>query len=483
MFVGRETELHKLNISYKKDGFQFPVIYGRRRVGKTTLISKFISDKKAVYFVAIESSMRENLRLLSVQILSVLAPDSPKNPFPSFCEAVEYVFEKAKNERIVFVIDEYPYLANSDKSVSSILQAAIDKHQERSRLFLILCGSSMSFMEKQVLGYESPLYGRRTAQFKILPFDYHTSAKMHPCFSYEEKITLYSITGGIPEYLSRIDTNLTVFENVCELFFNPSGRLFEEPSSLLKQELKIPETYNAIISAIATGSSKLNEIATKTGMETSQASKMLSTLISLGIVKKESPVTFAKSKKTLYILSDLMFKFWYRFVLPEQSRINAGLGEEACKEMFDEQLNSHIGNAFEEAAKQYMWIMQKKDLLPIPFKNIGRWWGSNPVTRTEEEVDIIACNGVRAIFGECKWKNAKTETGILENLKRKASLFSCFDELHYMLFSKSGFTEELKRKSRDDRFVTLYCLVDMFLEGGENGKISESSCTPEFYYR
>lgn len=229
MFIGRETELDGLNSSYKKDSFQFPVIYGRRRVGKTTLINKFIQGKKAVYFVAIESTIRENLRLLSSQILSVLAPDAPKNPFQSFSEAVEYIFEKARHERIVFVIDEYPYLASSDKSVSSILQAAIDKHQANSKLFLILCGSSMSFMETQVLGYESPLYGRRTSQYKILPFDYLTSAKMHPNYRNEEKITIYGITGGIPEYLSRIDAELTVFENARNCSLTRQGVCLKSP--------------------------------------------------------------------------------------------------------------------------------------------------------------------------------------------------------------------------------------------------------------
>ena len=462
MFVGREAELAGLQGSYNKDSFRFTVIYGRRRVGKTTLINEFIRGKKAVYFVAIESTIRENLRLLSNQILPALAPEAPKNPFGSFDSAVEYVFEKAKNERIVFVIDEYPYLANSEKSVSSILQATIDKYQAKSRLFLILCGSSMSFMERQVLGYESPLYGRRTGQLKIYPFDYLTSAKMHPSYTHEEKLTLYGITGGIPEYLSRIDSKLTVFENTNELFFNPTGRLFEEPANLLKQELKMPETYNAIISAIAMGSSKLNEIATKAKLETSQASKMLSTLVSLGIIKKEVPVIKTSSKKTIYALSDLMFKFWYRFVLPEQSRINAGLGEAACKEVFEGQLSSHIGYAFEEASKQYMWIMQKKGNMPVSFKSIGRWWGSNPKTHTQEEIDIIAVDSNKAIFGECKWKNTKTGTAVLDELQRKASLFEGFDEKHYIIFSKSGFENNLINIAKKNQSVILSGLSDMF---------------------
>ncbi|MCL2436605.1 MAG: ATP-binding protein [Clostridiales bacterium] len=462
MFVGRKHELENLNKGYDKDSFQFSVIYGRRRVGKTTLINEFCKNRKAIYFVAVESTAKENLEILSAQILSTLAPDAPKNAFSSFREAIDYVFERAKTERIIFAIDEYPYLATSDKSVSSILQAAIDKHQANSKLFLILCGSSMSFMENQVLGYKSPLYGRRTAQYKVFPFDYLESAEMLPGFNKEEKITLYSVTGGIPEYLSRIDNTLSLQENVRDLFFNPSGRLFEEPANLLKQELKIPETYNAIITAIAGGSNRLNEIATKVGIETSQCSKMLSTLISLGIVRKEYPITETKSKRPIYLLDDWMFIFWYRFVLPDLSRITAGLGEIVCDEIFAEQLNSHTGYAFEECAKQYMWHLAREKKLPYAFKKIGRWWGNNPKERREEEIDFIAFSGTKATFGECKWRNALADVDILDDLTRKSELFSSFTNISYMIFSKSGFTDSLKNRAAKQGDVVLVDVEGMF---------------------
>jgi AAA+ ATPase superfamily predicted ATPase len=462
MFVGRKNELESLNNSYNRETFQFPVVYGRRRVGKTTLINEFCKGKKTVYFVAVQSTAKENLEILSAQILSILAPDAPKTPFPSFRDAIDYIFERAKKERIIFAVDEYPYLANSYKAASSILQAAIDKYQADSKLFLILCGSSMSFMEKQVLGHESPLYGRRTAQYKLLPFDYLESGEMLPGFNNEEKIILYSITGGTPEYLSRIDNNLSLQENVRSLFFDPSGRLFEEPTNLLKQELKMPETYNAIITAIADGSSKLNEIATKVGIETSQCSKMLSTLISLGLVCKEYPITEIKSKKSLYLLSDWMFIFWYRFVQPELSRITAGLGETVCKEIFAEQISSHTGRAFEECAKQYMWRALKEKMAPVSFKNIGRWWGNNPQERCEEEIDFIAFSGGKAIFGECKWKNAQTGEDTLEDLMRKAGLFQYFSYFHFILFSKSGFTSALTSRAAKQKNITLIGVGDMF---------------------
>ncbi|MCL2820268.1 MAG: ATP-binding protein [Oscillospiraceae bacterium] len=463
MFVGREAELDTLDKCYKMNNFQFPVIYGRRRVGKSTLIKEFCKNKKTIYFVAIQSSAKENLDILSNQILLTLAPESPKNPFISFRAAIDYIFECAKTERIVFAIDEYPYLAQSDPSVSSILQAAIDKHQAESMLFLILCGSSMSFMENQVLGYESPLYGRRTSQLKLLPFNYLESAVMLSQYLNEEKIILHSITGGIPEYLSRIDCSLSVKENVCNLLFNPGGRLFEEPSNLLKQELKIPETYNAIIAAIAGGSNKINTISTKVGIETSQCSKMLSSLISLGLVRKEIPVTEIHSKKSIYILNDWMFIFWYRFVQPELSRITAGFGNIVCDEVFSHELNSHVGRSFEECAVQYMWYLLKENALPVSFKKIGRWWGNNPKLKCEEEVDIIAFADNEAIFCECKWRNQKTGEDTLDDLIRKSKLFPEFQVIHYILFSKSGFTEKLMERSTSDKNISLVNIDDMFL--------------------
>jgi AAA+ ATPase superfamily predicted ATPase len=463
MFVGRSDELDALNRAYSKDGFQFPVIYGRRRVGKTTLINAFCKGKKTVYFVAVQSTLKENSEILSNQILSALAPEAPKNPFPSFRDAIDFVFQRAKDERIIFAIDEYPYLAESDKSVSSLLQAAIDKYQAGSRLFLILCGSSMSFMEEQVLGYKSPLYGRRTAQIKLLPFDYLTSAEMLCGFSNEEKLTLYSITGGIPEYLSRIDNSLSVYENVRGLLFDPSGRLFEEPANLLKQELKMPQTYNAIIAAVADGSSKLNEIATRADIETSQCSKMLNTLIGLGLIKKEVPVTEqANSKKTVYLLDDQMFIFWYRFVQPELSRITAGLGDAVCTEVFEGQLAGHVGYAFEKCAIQYMWMLLKQRRAPIAFRKIGRWWGNNPRERSEEEIDFVGFADAAAVFGECKWRNQIIGEDVLENLIRKSELFPVFKNKHYMLFSRSGFTPSLRVRAGRQKNITLVSANEMY---------------------
>jgi len=482
MFIGRKRELEELEKYYKDTSFHFAVFYGRRRVGKTTLINKFKENKRAVYFVAAETTAKENLELFSAQILSTLAPQAPRNPFASFAEAFDYCFRMAEKKRLILVIDEYPYLAESDRAVSSILQAAIDKNKDVSRLFLILCGSSMSFMEHQVLGYKSPLYGRRTCQFKVKPFNYYECAEMLTGFNAEDKITLYGMCGGIPDYISRINNGLSVRQNAENLFFNPSGRLFEEPSSLLKQELKFPQTYNGIIAAIACGASRVNEIASKAGIETSQCSNMLTTLTGLEIVKKESPISLPSVKsggkvggdflpanparKSIYRLADFMFRFWYQFVLPDLSRISMGFGKDVSVEVFGKRVSggkieTYTGPVFEECAIQFLWReMAGKRAM---FKTLGRWWGTNPKEKKEEEIDLVAvADPSNALFGECKWKTAFTGCDTFIDLVRKSELFPRITKKRYMLFSKSNFSPELKKIVAKREDTVLVSLAEMF---------------------
>ncbi|MDR1134737.1 MAG: DUF234 domain-containing protein [Clostridiales Family XIII bacterium] len=232
---------------------------------------------------------------------------------------------------------------------------------------------------------------------------------------------------------------------------------------MLKQELKIPQTYNAIIRAIADGSSKLNQIATRADIETSQCSKMLNTLIGLGLVKKEVPVTEPpSSKKTIYLLDDQMFIFWHRFVLPELSRITAGLGDMVCANVFDAHLSAHVGYAFEKCAVQYMWRLLKQGQSPIPFCKIGRWWGNNPKARCEEEIDFIAGTKEDAVFGECKWRNQTVGEDVLDELVRKSELFPSFQSKQYILFSKSGFTVNLQARAKEQGNITLVGVDEMF---------------------
>jgi AAA+ ATPase superfamily predicted ATPase len=461
MFVGRSAELKKLDEMYMSEKFECAIIYGRRRVGKTTLIKEFIKDKNAIYYVAREADGALNLRGFSSEVYSVTVKELAKNAlFSDWEKAFDYIYQISKNNRLVLVIDEYPYLAGGFRPFSSILQAHIDSELKDSKLFLILCGSSMSFMENQVLAYISPLYGRRTAQFKIAPFSFFESLPFFEAFSKTDKAVLYGITGGIPEYLSKIDSLKSLKDNIISLFLTASGHLYEEPSNLLKQELREPATYNGIIGAIAEGATRLNEIASKCGIESNKCAKYLKSLISLGIVKKEIPITEPSSKKSIYLLDDMMFRFWYRFVFPNMSGIVSGLGHAIYDFEVMENLSAYMGLIFEEICRQYLIEEAKKNALPFFIGKIGRWWGNNPKEKRQEEIDILAYRKDSALFCECKWTNAQVDIDVLYDLEAQSSLFH-YANKWFWLFAKTGFTDKLKAEAEKRGNVRLIRFLDM----------------------
>lgn len=462
MFIGRKAELRELSRLYNTDKFQCVIIYGRRRVGKTALINEFIKDKSAAYFTGRETNAKENLESLSRSVLTLVGGFSDSSPvFSSYPDALESMFALSEKKRAVLAIDEYPYLAESYKGISSLLQTLIDKYKETSKLFLILCGSSLSFMENQVLGYKSPLYGRRTAQFKITPFDYaQTEEYFRDDFGIEDTAVLYGVTGGVPLYMSLMDRRLSVADNIKQSFLTPSGYLFEEPSNLIKQECREPAQYNSIVSAIARGASKLSEIAGAVGLETALCSSYLSKLISIGVVKKEYPFRNETSRKTIYRLADSMFRFWYRFIPDNAAFISRGEPDPAY-ERIAPQIPAFMGAVFEDICAQYLWRLNLTGKTPFLFTDAGRWWGNNPRKREECEIDILADNGgERAIFCECKWTNGAVGAGVLGSLLERSGLFN-YKEKYFYIFAKAGFTEQLRSEAASAGNVTLLTPGDM----------------------
>ena len=462
MFIGRDRELQILNQLYEKENFQFPVIYGRRRVGKTAIINEFVKNKDTIFFTGLETNAAQNLDNFSRAIFDYVNGFGAAAPvFRTFQEALEYVFLMAEEKRIILVIDEYPYAAKSYRGFASVLQVLIDKHKDKSKLFLILCGSSMSFMEEQVLGYKSPLYGRRTAQFKINPFDFFESCRYFKKFSALDMAVIYGMVGGTPQYLRQMNDTLSVEENIKNTFLNTTSYLFEEPNNLLKQEVREPAVYNAIISAIATGSSKLSEISGKVGEETSACSAYLKNLISLGIIKKETPITEKSTRKTIYAIADNMFRFWYRFIPSNMSIIQNGMIEQAYKNVV-EHIPAYMGAVFEEICKQYMWKLNREGRAAVTFTDLGRWWGSDPVSRSEAEIDILAvADKDSAIFCECKWTNESVDLSILESLLKRSGLFSC-SKKYYYIFAKTGFTAGCIKRAEEFGNIALVAYNDFY---------------------
>lgn len=440
MFVGRERELASLNRLYLSDKFEFAVIYGRRRVGKTALINRFISDKKAIYFMGVESNAKQNLENLSKNIIEFETGIQAETAFASFQAALEYAFKLAEKGRLILAIDEYPYVARSSKSLASTLQLLIDKYKDRSKLMLILCGSSMSYIEDHVLAYKAPLYGRRTSQMKIMPFDFAETCRCVQNFTDENKALVYGMVGGTPQYLLQMDDRLSIEENIKNTFLNPASSLFEEPENLLKQEVREPALYNAIITAIANGASRMSEISTKVGEDTSVCATYLKNLMALGVVQKEAPYGEKASRKSIYSIDDNMFRFWYRFVPENHSMIGRGAADLAYKRIAP-YLSDYMGKVFEEICKQYLWRLLLSGESPVQFKELGRWWGTDPFTRSQTEIDIMGEQDKdTALFGECKWTNEKVDVGVLETLIRRSKIFH-YSKIHLYLFSKNGFTK------------------------------------------
>lgn len=461
MFVGRELELASLNKLYASDKFEFAVIYGRRRVGKTALISQFIRGRRAIYFMGVESNAKQNLENFSKNIMEYGTGIQAETAFLSFQAALEYVFKLAQTERLILVIDEYPYAARASKSLASTIQMLIDQYKDTSKLMLILCGSSMSYMEEQVLAYKAPLYGRRTAQMKILPFDFADTCRYCKKFSDLDKALVYGIVGGTPQYLLQMDANLSVEDNIKNTFLNTASVFYEEPENLLKQEVREPALYNAIITAIATGASRMAEIATKVGEDTSVCAAYLKNLAALGLIRKETPYGEKASRKSIYVIDDNMFRFWYRFV-PENTSLIARGAVDLAYRRIEPYLTDYMGKIFEEICKQYLWELLLQGQSPVAFKDLGRWWGNDSATRSQAEIDIMGeQDGEAALFGECKWTNERVDTGVLEKLTERSRLFR-YREVYFYLFSKSGFTkgcEEKARKMGNVRLVTYNDIV------------------------
>lgn len=463
MFLARENELDELNYRYDRGEFECMIIYGRRRVGKTALINEFCKDRKVIYFPALKDTVQGNLDILSQAINTYKDPDSHVSvSYNSFQDAFTEIGRIAERERVIFVIDEYPYLAKADLTISSRLQHLIDLSWSKGKMFLILCGSSVSFMEGEVLSYESPLYGRRTGQIHLMPLSYRDSARFVPGLDPVTKAEVYGITGGIPLYLNKLDVKKDLKSALLRNFFNTSSYLFEEPENLLKQELREPALYNAVIKAIAEGATKLSEISTKTGMETSSCSTYVHTLVGLGIIEKETPLGKKEGGRSIYRISDPFFRFWYRFVPRNMGAIATGRIRNTFDRSVGDYLHDYMGLVFEDMCAQY--LMMYDDSLPINLNRVGRWWGTDPKKRKEIEIDLIGepvqennDQKKEYIAASCKFRNGHFTMKDLDELKEYSMVFCRDAEFHYYVFYISDVADDVKDLAKREgiRLVSL----------------------------
>jgi len=471
MFIGRENELKSLQKLYDKSGFDMSVIYGRRRIGKSTLIAEFIKDKKSVFYTASRVGAERNLELFSSQVTSELDPSLSEVKFLSLEAVLDYISAKLNVEKLILVIDELPYWAEKDESLLSVLQKYIDTKWLDKNLLLILCGSSLSFMENKVLSEKSPVFGRRSSQIKLEAFNYRESALFVPDYSYEEKAVVYGITGGVARYLSLIDKNISLDDNIKNLFFSADGYLYDEPRNLLTQEFSDISQVNNVIEAIASGSNTLNTISGKTGEKETAVLYSLEKLISTGLAERKKCITEEKNKKkTHYILKDSMFKFWYEFIPKAESVIQMGRGDIYYEKIVKPQLHSFMGSVFEEMCRYFTLEQGVQCRFGSFITDTGSWWGTETLENQNGEkysqsadIDIIAVSETDKTFvaGECKFKTEKTDRNVYETLVRRTRLISCKYTLQkYILFSLSGYTEWFDNLSSEN--VILFSLSDMY---------------------
>ena len=450
MFVGRIEETETLERLYRSEGFQMAIVYGRRRVGKTTLLDHFAQGKKPLYFTAQEQSNALNLRRFSEAAYARFGLPSTTGPFASWLDAFGFVADQAARQQrpLLFIFDELPYAAEADPSLPSALQIAIDHGFKQTNCLIVLCGSNEGFMESRVLGQKSPLFGRRTAQIRLRPFDYRDAMQMLPSTEPDEALRYYATFGGTPYYLEQIDRNASYEQNIARLLFSTSGLLYGEPSMLLRQELREPAVYNSVLSAVAHGATAPKAIAERAGIARESVNQYLKTLVNLGIVERTVPFgeNPATSRKGLYAIADPFFAFWYRFVGPTVGAIELGAGRAIARDVCEGQaLATYEGLQFERVCLQWMAKRNREGGLPFLATAFGRWWGTDPELREQVDIDLIAANTSKGqiIFGECKWRSSFNETEAINALEHRSDLVcGRWKTRYYYLFTKNDVSEK-----------------------------------------
>ncbi len=449
VFIGRERELSLLEGRLKSEKAEFVVIYGRRRIGKSELIEQFIQNN-GIRLLAREESKTFQLRIFTQKLADFFNdPVLKKTEFTGWDGFFEYLLSKS-DERMVLAIDEFPYLVKEDPSLPSIIQDYWDNKFKNTNIFLILCGSSINMMETMVMGYKSPLYGRRTGQLLLKHIRFiHV---LNYIKDFKKAVEFYSVFGGTPAYIMEIDLQKDVFENIGDKILREDSFLYRDVEFVLRQELTEPRYYFSILLSIAKGNHKIGLIANDTGLSISIVNKYLSVLNDLQLVYRRVPVTEShKSRKGLHILADNLFDFWFRFVYPNMEEIERGNGARVVESIKPE-FNRYVGKHFEDIAQELLEVLNDRDLLPLQFTRIGKWW------HKEQEIDVVAFNDKtrEIMFCECKWSDNVDSYEIIRNLKEKAALvpFSGENE-YYVVFARS-----FKIKIQEDN-VILFDLKDM----------------------
>lgn len=457
MFIDREYEIAMLEELYQTERAELFVLYGRRRVGKTELLREFCEGKRHLFFIATMSSDRDQLAAFSQHIWGFTHADTSEGfTFPSWEAAFRALVDLPG--RPIVVLDEFSYLIAGNKAIPSIVQKVWDEILKDTKVFLILCGSYVGLMESEVLGYQAPLYGRRTGSLLLQPLDLPAAAAFFPGYSPIQQIEAWSVLGGMPYYLQTFDSFKGMFPNIQQHILDTGGRLYNEPRLVLMEELREPRNYFSILRAIAQGRSRLNEIAQGSGVGSANTTaRYLDILQQMHLVDRRVPATESqpeKSKKGIYQFTDPFLRFWFRYVQPNMGSLELGLASAILTQRVRPTFSIYVGQAFEEASRTHIARLARAGDLPFLPERVGSWWDR------DAEIDLVAVSDTEQsiILGECKWSSRPVGVNILRDLEEKAQnliVSKGFIHVHYALFSKRGFTSAMKAeaKERDIRLV------------------------------
>lgn len=459
-FIDRENELQFWEEQYSASNASLIVLYGWRRLGKTALMTHFIQNKRALYFLVTEESEHQNRNAFKDMVVDFTGNALLKAVTVDHWNLIfQTLADSVTDERLIILIDEFQYLGKSNPAFPSIFQKIWDTILKDRNVIVILCGSLISIMESQPLSYSSPLYGRRTGQIKMkqIPFSYYN--KFFPDKGLRELIEYYSVTGGVPKYIELFHSENDIYQAISKNVLQKSSFLYDEPNFLLQREVNEVGSYYSLIKTIAAGNQKLGKIAGVLEMKQTGLNKYLKTLIDLDILEREVPIMEEfpkKSKRGLYRIKDNFLLFWFKFIYPNLSLIESEHGEIAMIKIQSNFIDNHVSYVYEEICLEILWKLNGDGAWDPHFERAGRWWDG------QNEIDIVALDsdGNNIIFGECKYWKSPIGLDILEKLRLKSSAVEWNRNKrteYYILFSISGFTQDLVEYMEQNKNVILYC--------------------------
>ena len=462
-FIGRKREMEKLESEYSRDS-SFVVIYGRRRVGKTTLIKEFLKDKTAFYFLATEEIESQSMKRLAGVVARTTKNRLLQNAtFTDWLDLFQVIADYEPEKKKVFVIDEFPYLVKTNSAFPSILQNAWDEVLKDKKVMLILSGSLIGMMQKHALSYDSPLDGRRTSQMRLAPLLF-TDIYAVQSLSFTESVEQYAVTGGVPKYLEFFEDGRELTEQIKDAVLSKNGFLYEEPFFLLKSESMTAVNYFSIIKAIADGNHKIGKIAGVLGIESSKLTPYLSTLSDLGFVEKRTPVTEKnpeKSRKGLYFIADNFIRFWFKYVYPYKGELELDNMQIVLEEMKKDFETKFVAFAYEDICKDIFANLCKRGVIDFVPSRIGAYWLNDYTGDTEIDVMAVDNQNKRIFAGECKYHRNPVDASVYYALKEKVldageirKSYPVYDVI-YGVFSKSGFTQRMLDAARETSNLVL----------------------------